>query len=108
MQEYRDDWKLMFSNAKQFNGEDSWVVQDGKAIEKELDRVLKKNGFSDEKPKTPQKPKEQEKKKLRIKLSLKSIKAAEGADENIRGDVENGDEDSKPPAKKRRKKNQVD
>ena len=111
MQEYRDDWKLMFANAKQFNGEDSWVVQDGKAIEKELDRVLKKNGFSDEKPKTPQKPKEAEKKKLRIKLSLKSIKAAaaaEGADENIDGEIENADEVAKPPAKKRRKKNQVD
>eukprot|EP00536_Pseudo-nitzschia_multiseries_P003669 jgi/Psemu1/323122/estExt_fgenesh1_pg.C_570037 len=74
LQEFHDDWKLMFANAKQFNGEDSWVVEDGKTIKKELDRVMKKNGFSDEagvKPKTPPKAK----KKLRIKLSLKTIKA---------------------------------
>merc|ERR1712176_1222248 len=76
MQEFHDDWKLMFANAKQFNGDDSWVVEDGKTIKKELDRVLKKNGFGDEgaKPKTPPKPK---KKKLRIKLSLKAIKTHE-------------------------------
>lgn len=74
MREYRDDWKLMFSNAKTFNGEESWVVKDGMALEKELERVLKKNGFAEESPKqpSPQKPA----KKLRIKLSLKTIKAS--------------------------------
>lgn len=74
MREYRDDWKLMFANAKTFNGEESWVVKDGMALEKELERVLKKNGFAEESPKkpSPQKPA----KKLRIKLSLKTIKAS--------------------------------
>ena len=85
----------MFANAKQFNGEDSWVVEDGKTIKKELDRVMKKNGFTDEagvKPKTPPKAK----KKLRIKLSLKTIKPNDGAP----GSGENGSE----PVKKKRKK----
>ena len=89
LQEYRDDWKLMFANARQFNGDDSWVVEDGRAIEKELERVLKKNGFDDEAdaPKAaPPKPK----KKLRIKLSLKKKN-------------ENGDADGEePPLKKQR------
>jgi hypothetical protein len=78
MREYRDDWKHMFANAKTFNGEDSWVVKDGLDLEKELERVLKKNGFGEEAPKkpTPQKPK----KKLRIKLSLKSLKPKEAPD----------------------------
>ncbi len=77
MREYRDDWKLMFANAKTFNGEESWVVKDGIALEKELERLLKKNGFGEEPPKkpSPQKPK----KKLRIKLSLKTLKASEAA-----------------------------
>ena len=93
LQEFHDDWKLMFANAKQFNGEDSWVVEDGKTIKKELDRVMKKNGFTDEagvKPKTPPKAK----KKLRIKLSLKTIKPKDG---------ESG-ENSAQPVKKKRKK----
>jgi ATP-dependent helicase STH1/SNF2 len=65
--DFKDDWRLMFANAKKFNGEDSWVVQDASALEKELERSLKKNGFvDDQKPPTCK-----EKKKLRIKLSLK-------------------------------------
>ena len=76
MQEYRDDWTLMVANATQFNGDGSWVVEDGKALVKELERVLKKNGMNEDlasaKPKTPP-PKV--KKKLRIKLSLKTLKA---------------------------------
>jgi len=89
LQEFRDDWKLMVANAKQFNGEDSWVVEDGKALVKELDRVLKKNGISNEdvaaKPKTPPKP--TKKKKLRIKLSLKTLKTKEES-----GDAQGPDE----------------
>ena len=50
LQEFREDWKTMFSNAKQFNGAESWVVKDGNALERELNRVLKKNGFSDDTP----------------------------------------------------------
>jgi hypothetical protein len=77
--EFKDDWKLMFSNARKFNGDDSWVVEDAKAIEKELERVMKKNGFvDDQKPptskatlKTQQSPTTS---KLKIKISLKSVK----------------------------------
>jgi hypothetical protein len=84
----------MFANASQFNGADSWVAEDGKTIKKELDRVLKKNGFAEEgeKPKSPPKPKKKKivaeeevtteaeakpksppkKKKLRIKLKAQA------------------------------------
>lgn len=66
--EFKDDWRLMFNNAAKFNGADSWVVQDAQALEKELERVLKKNGFiDDQKPPTCK----EKKKPLRIKLSLK-------------------------------------
>lgn len=65
--EFKDDWRLMFANARQFNGDDSWVVTDAMALQKELERVLKKNGFTDDqKPPTCK-----EKKKPRIKISLK-------------------------------------
>jgi Bromodomain/Snf2-ATP coupling, chromatin remodelling complex len=65
--EFKDDWKLMFSNAAKFNGADSWVVQDAQSLEKELERILKKNGFVDDlKPPTCK-----EKKPLpRIRLTL--------------------------------------
>lgn len=66
--EFREDWNLMFANARKFNGETSWVVDDAKALEKELERVLKNNGFSDGSIPIGKK------KKLRIKLSLKDIK----------------------------------
>lgn len=66
--EYREDWNLMFANARKFNGDDSWVVMDALALEKELERVLKKNGFSDGTVPIGKK------KKLRIKLSLKDLK----------------------------------
>ena len=76
--EYREDWKLMIANAIKFNGEGSWVVTDVLALEKELDRVLKKNGFSEEALPSPGK-KKVPKKKLRIKLSLKApAKISEG------------------------------
>lgn len=71
LQEFKTDWQLMFSNARKFNGEDSWVVEDAKALEKELERVLKKNGFSEEHVPTSKKTT-----KLRIKLSLKGQKGS--------------------------------
>ena len=100
MQEYRDDWKLMFANARQFNGEGSWVDEDAKTLGKELERILKKNGFAEEVPKqqkaAPKRKKKEptlepataatesepaedgkeatakpKKKKLRLKISLK-------------------------------------
>ena len=70
LQEFKSDWKLMFTNAVKFNGEGSWVVEDAQALEKELERVLKKNGFSDVEVPIGKK------KKLRIKLSLKDVKGA--------------------------------
>ena len=73
LQEYRDDWKLLFSNAKQFNGEDSWVTADAAALEKELGRVMKKSGFDEPPPPPKRKP-------LRIKLSLKSLKTKSPAE----------------------------
>ena len=48
LQEFKADWTLMFANARKFNGDDSWVVEDAVALQKELERVLKKNGFSDD------------------------------------------------------------
>jgi hypothetical protein len=69
LQEFKADWSLMFANARRFNGDDSWVVEDAKALQKELERVLKKNGFSDESVPISKK------KKLRIKLSLKDMKS---------------------------------
>lgn len=96
--EYREDWKIMVGNAVKFNGEDSWVVNDAIALEKELDRVLKRNGFSEDKlpsPKPPKKPK-----KLRIKLSLKAAKPAAAAMDA----PEPLDEAAPPPKKKRGRK----
>jgi ATP-dependent helicase STH1/SNF2 len=69
LREFKADWTLMFANARKFNGDDSWVVEDATALQKELERVLKKNGFSDDHVPTSKK------KKLRIKLSLKDLKA---------------------------------
>lgn len=69
--EFKDDWKLMFKNAKQFNGE-GWVVEDARALDRELERVMKKYGFVDDlKPPTS---KATVTKKLVIKISLKGIK----------------------------------
>jgi len=67
MCEFWDDWKLLFANARQFNGEESWVANDSMSLQKELERIMKKNGFEDQPPPPKKKP-------LRIKLSLKSLK----------------------------------
>jgi len=85
--EYRDDWKVLFKNAKDFNGEGSWVVVDANALQKELERLLKKNGM-DRKPSPPKR------KPLRIKLSLKKMK-----------DNFDGSGDAVPHKVKRTKKN---
>ena len=86
LQEFNDDWALMFANAKKFNGEPSWVVDDAAALDKELQRVLKKNGFSADHipsskksvellPSNKKRPEssgdQKTPKKLRIKLKLK-------------------------------------
>ena len=67
MCEFWDDWKLLFANARQFNGEESWVTNDSMSLQRELERIMKKNGFEDQPPPPKKKP-------LRIKLSLKSLK----------------------------------
>ena len=108
LQEFRDDWKLMVANAKQFNGEESWVVEDGNALVKELDRVLKKNGISNEdvaaKPKTPPKP---TKKKLRIKLSLKTLKPKEESGEAQGNDASQTNGANITPKGKKGKKRKI-
>ena len=63
---FASDWKLIFSNARQYNGEGSWIDADAVALKGELERLLKKNNVVVEDAPVPQK-----KKKLRIKLSLK-------------------------------------
>jgi ATP-dependent helicase STH1/SNF2 len=84
--EFWDDWKLLVSNAKKFNGEGSWVANDADALQRELERVMRKNGLEEQ----PPPPKQV--KKLRIKLSLKGVKP-----------IDDGDETAKPPNKRRRK-----
>jgi ATP-dependent helicase STH1/SNF2 len=37
VQAYRDDWKLMFSNARTYNQEGSWVYVDAEEMEKVFD-----------------------------------------------------------------------
>jgi ATP-dependent helicase STH1/SNF2 len=66
--EFWDDWKLLFDNAKKFNGEGSWVANDADALKRELERLMKKNGLEDQPAPLKQR------KKLRIKLSLKAVK----------------------------------
>jgi hypothetical protein len=82
MHEFWDDWKLLFANAKQFNGEESWVTNDSMSLQRELERFMKKNGLEDQPPQPPKK------KPLRIKLSLKSLKLKEDT-------MTNGDESVK-------------
>lgn len=83
LQEFWDDWKVLFANARKYNGDGSWVVKDAESLQKELERVMKKNGFDDNPPPPPKR------KPLRIKLSLKTLKSNQtGQDENgVAGEV---------------------
>lgn len=72
--EFWEDWKVLVVNAKKYNGEGSWVSNDAEALQRELERVMKKQGLDDQPPPPPKR------KKLRIKLSLKAVKG-EDADE---------------------------
>mmetsp|Transcript_14155 Transcript_14155/g.16455 ORF Transcript_14155/g.16455 Transcript_14155/m.16455 type:complete len:230 (-) Transcript_14155:3-692(-) len=68
--EFISDWKLMFANAKTFNGESSWIVTDAGMMETELQRLLDKNKL----PQTEEQLSEEavpKKRKLKLKLSLK-------------------------------------
>jgi ATP-dependent helicase STH1/SNF2 len=80
--EFWDDWRILNANAKKFNGEGSWVANDADALHRELERVMKKNGLEE------QPPPPKERKKLRIKLSLKALTA---------------EDTPLPPSKKKRK-----
>jgi len=64
--DFADDWNLMFSNAKSYNGEQSWIVDDARALEIELERLMEKSDLYKIFTNT--------KKPLRIKLSLKNMK----------------------------------
>lgn len=99
--EFRNDWKLMVANAVKFNGEGSWVVADAVLLEKELDRVLKRNGFTEDKLPSPGKPKKP--KKLRIKLSLKAVQPAAASDSGGDGEAPPEIALGEPPKKRGRK-----
>ena len=74
VKEFRDDWNLMFDNAKTFNGEGSWIVADAIVLDNELQRLLEKNDFlgddAGEEEVAAAKP-VPKKRKLKLKLSLK-------------------------------------
>merc|ERR1711935_979003 len=95
----------MVINATQFNGDGSWVVEDGKALVRELERILKKNGLNDEmvpsKARSP--PPKPPKKKLRIKLSLKKIQTKDASTEDA-SDPAILDGTDQTPSKKRGRK----
>mmetsp|Transcript_8308 Transcript_8308/g.12055 ORF Transcript_8308/g.12055 Transcript_8308/m.12055 type:complete len:1428 (+) Transcript_8308:66-4349(+) len=74
LSEFWDDWKVLFANAKAYNGAGSWVANDAEELQRELERVMKKNGFEEPPPPPKRKP-------LRIKLSLKAVKADSGTEE---------------------------
>ncbi|KAJ1310927.1 hypothetical protein OPQ81_009439 [Rhizoctonia solani] len=38
--QYRDDWRLMFNNARTYNQEESWVYQDANAMQEVLEAVF--------------------------------------------------------------------
>ena len=61
VREFYNDWRLIFANALQFNGPDSWVVTDSNKLEAELNRLLEKSRMPLEEEKAAeeeQKPKE--------------------------------------------------
>ena len=87
--EFWEDWKVLIGNAKKFNGEGSWVANDADALHRELERVMKKTGLEEQAPPPKQR------KKLRLKLSLKDLPP----EDEWGGDAET----SQPPSKKRRK-----
>jgi len=99
LSEYRDDWKRMVANAIKFNGEGSWVALDAIALEREMERVLKRNGFSEDTLPSPSSVKKKPKQKLRIKLSLKAAPAASESG----GDTSGADAVAPPPKKRGRK-----
>ena len=92
VKDYVNDWKLMFDNAKKFNGAESWIYIDAKVLDGELERLIEKNKVLFEEEDQNQEAEENatkpapKKKKLKLKLSLKRKVA----------------EDDKPGPKKKR------
>lgn len=83
VREFHSDWSLLFNNALKFNGEGSWIVEDSKVLENELNRLITKHKMFEQEspPKKLQKP--------RIKLSLKNLVSKRKKDESSDG-CENG------------------
>jgi len=69
------DWKLLFTNARTYNPEGSWVVLDSQKLEAELYRYMDNNGVQRE-----QATISSESQGLKIKLSIRT-KASKGEDE---------------------------
>ena len=41
--DYREDWRLMFNNARTYNQEGSWVYTDADEMEKVFDEIFERN-----------------------------------------------------------------
>merc|ERR1719223_2094356 len=72
VKQWFDDWRQLFKNARTYNPEGSWVVNDANTLEKE-DRITGKNGLAAMLPQPAPKP-------LRIKLSLKRLQKGASSD----------------------------
>ncbi|EJU05536.1 hypothetical protein DACRYDRAFT_74776 [Dacryopinax primogenitus] len=48
--QFREDWKLMFDNARSYNTEESQVYEDAVVLEKELDDIIKKLTYGTDLP----------------------------------------------------------
>ena len=83
--DFRDDWNLLFKNASTYNGEGSWIVADSKVLKAELEKLMEKNGLTVSAQQASKKP-------VRIKLSLKMGKKKKAPKA---GD---GDRNGAPPA----------
>lgn len=46
VKDFRDDWNTLFKNARTYNGEGSWIVNDAEVIRGELDRLMEKNDLN--------------------------------------------------------------
>jgi len=77
--EYAQDWQTLFTNARTYNEEGSWVVVDATTLETELNRLMKKNALLQKKAKP-----------LRIKLSLKKIMSKDSSAGNGKGKGKKG------------------
>lgn len=54
--DFREDWRLMFNNARTYNQEGSWVYQDADEMEKIFDSMFNKNIVGSGLPGAPEAP----------------------------------------------------